>query len=55
MSLSELFAVGDDASTVGSYGGYRVELFGGDPWDEELLRVPELVEASQGYVPARGT
>jgi hypothetical protein len=29
---------------VDSYGGYRVEPFGGDPWDEELLGVPEAVE-----------
>ncbi len=40
------FAVDDDASVVASYGGYRVEPFGGDLWDEELLRVAEAVEAS---------
>ncbi len=40
------FAVDDDASVVGSYGGFRVEPFGGDPGDEELLGVPEAVEAS---------
>jgi hypothetical protein len=32
------FAVDDDASVVDSYGGYRVEPFGGDSWDKELLR-----------------
>lgn len=47
MSLSELFAVDDDASVVESYGGYRVEPFGGDSWDEELLRVPEAVDAAK--------
>ena len=47
MSLSELFAVDDDAPVVESYGGLRVEPFEGDPWDEELLRVPEAVEASR--------
>ena len=36
----------DDASVVESYGGLRVEPFEGDPWDEELLRVPEPVKAS---------
>ena len=46
MSLSKLFVVDDDASVVESYGGYRVEPFGGDPWDEELLGLPEAVEAS---------
>ena len=40
------FVVDDDASVVESYGGYRVGPFEGDPWDEELLRVPEAVEAS---------
>jgi hypothetical protein len=30
---------------VDSYGGYRVEPFEGDSWDEELLKVPEVVEA----------
>ena len=45
MSLSELFAVDDDPSVVESYGGLRVEPFEGAPWDEELLRVPEAVEA----------
>ena len=48
MSLSELFALDDDLSVVDSYDGYRVEPFEGDPWDEELLRVPEVVEASGG-------
>jgi hypothetical protein len=33
---------------VGDHGGYRVEPFEGDPWDEELLKVPEAVDAS-GY------
>jgi hypothetical protein len=43
------FVVDDDASVVESYGGYRVEPFGGDPGDEELLRVAEaVVEASAG-------
>jgi hypothetical protein len=40
------FVVDDDASVVESYGGYRVEPFEGDPWDEELLRVAEAVEES---------
>ena len=40
------FVVDDDASVVESYGGYRVEPFEGDPWDEEFLKVPEAVEAS---------
>lgn len=40
------FAVDDDAGVVESYGGYRVEPFGGDPQDEELLRAAEAVEAS---------
>jgi hypothetical protein len=39
------FVVDDNASVVDSYGGYRVQPFEGDPWDEELLRVPEAVEA----------
>jgi len=33
----------DDASVVDSYGGFRVEPFGGDPGDEELLRALEAV------------
>jgi hypothetical protein len=41
------FVVDDDASVVESYGGYRVEPFEGDLWDEELLRVPEAVDASE--------
>jgi hypothetical protein len=41
------FAVDDDASVVEkSYGGYRVQPFEGDPWDEGSLMVPEAVEAS---------
>ena len=36
----------DDTGVVESYGGYRVERFGGDPGDEELLRAAEAVEAS---------
>ena len=40
------FAVDDDASVVESYGGYRVEPFGGDPGDEELLRAAEAVDTS---------
>jgi hypothetical protein len=40
------FVVDDDAAVVESYGGLRVERFEGDPWDEELLKVPEAVEAS---------
>ena len=39
------FVVDDDASVVESYGGYRVEPFEGDPWDEELLQVPEAVDS----------
>ena len=46
MNLSVLFVVDDDASVVDAYGGYRVEPFEGDPRDEELLRVPEAVDAS---------
>ncbi len=42
------FAVDDNAGVVESYGGYRVEPFGGDPGDEELLRAAEAVEASAG-------
>jgi phosphoglycolate phosphatase-like HAD superfamily hydrolase len=42
------FVVDDNASVVESYGGYRVEPFGGDPRDEELLRVPEAVGAARG-------
>ena len=41
------FAVDDDPSVVESYGGLRVEPFEGDPWDEELLRVPEAGDASE--------
>ena len=41
------FAVDDDPSVVESYSGLRVEPFEGDPWDEELLRVPEAVDASE--------
>ncbi len=40
------FAVDDDASFVGSRGGHRVEPFDGDPYDEELLKVPGAVAAS---------
>ena len=39
--------VDDDASVVESHGGYGVEPFGGDPWDEELRGVAEAVEASK--------
>jgi hypothetical protein len=39
------FVVDDDASVVESYGGYLIEPFEGDPWDEELLRVVEAVDA----------
>jgi hypothetical protein len=39
--------VDDDASVVESHGGYRVEPFGGGPWDEELRWVAEAVEASK--------
>ncbi len=45
--LSVDFAVDDDASIVQSYGGYRVAPFEGNPWDEELLRVAEAVEAKR--------
>jgi hypothetical protein len=41
------FVVDDDGLVVPSYGGLRVEPFGADPRDEELLRVPEVVDASQ--------
>jgi hypothetical protein len=41
------FAV-DDTSVVRAYGGHRVEPFGGDAHDEELLRVVEAVKASRG-------
>lgn len=40
------FAVDDDASFTGSCGGLRVEPFGGDASDEELLKVPGAVAAS---------
>jgi phosphoglycolate phosphatase-like HAD superfamily hydrolase len=40
------FVVDDNASVVESYGGYQVGPFEGDPHDEDLLRVPEAVEAS---------
>ena len=40
------FAVDDDASFTGSRGGLRVEPFGGDPHDDELLKVPGAVAAS---------
>jgi hypothetical protein len=39
--------VDDNASVVESYGGLRVGPFEGDPWDEELLKVPEAVDASE--------
>ena len=42
------FAVDDDASVVESYGGYGVEPFEGDLWDEELLGVPKAVYGSEG-------
>ena len=32
---------------VESYGGYRVKPFGCDPWDEEFLKVPEAMAASE--------
>ena len=38
--------VDGDASVVGSYGGYRMVPFGGDPGNEELLSVAEAVGAS---------
>ena len=41
------FAVDDDPSVVERYGGYRVEAFGRDPKDEELLRVPQALDASK--------
>jgi phosphoglycolate phosphatase-like HAD superfamily hydrolase len=40
------FAVDDNASVIESYGGFRVEPFGGDPGDEALLGVVEAVDAS---------
>jgi len=40
------FVVDDDAAVVESYGGYRVRPIQGDPWDEELLRVPGAMVAS---------
>jgi phosphoglycolate phosphatase-like HAD superfamily hydrolase len=40
------FAVDDDVSVVESYGGHRVEPFGGDPGEEGLLRATEAVDAS---------
>jgi hypothetical protein len=42
--------VDDDLSVVESYGGFRVVPFEGDPRDEELLKVPEAVDASGGVV-----
>lgn len=41
------FVVDDDASVVNSYGGHRVDPYGGDPWDKELLRVPQAVGTSR--------
>lgn len=41
------FAVDDDPFVVEDCGGYLVESFGGDPRDEELLRVAQaIVDAS---------
>ncbi len=37
------FAVDDDPSVVEAYGGYLIEPFVGDPRDEELLRVAEVI------------
>lgn len=37
------FAVDDDPSVVEARGGYLIEPFGGDPQDEELLRVAEAI------------
>ena len=37
------FAVDDDPSMVEARGGYLIEPFGGDPHDEELLRVVEAI------------
>ena len=45
------FAVDDEVSVVESYGGYHVEPFEGDPWDEELPGVPEAMEPSRGTSP----
>ena len=39
------FAVDDDASMIEAHGGYRVAPFDGDPWDEELLRAVEALDA----------
>ena len=39
--------VDDDASVVESYGSHRVRPFEGDPWDEELLKVPGAVDAAE--------
>jgi len=41
------FVIDDDASVVESYGGYRVQPFEGDAWDEELLGVLEAVDAAE--------
>ncbi len=37
------FAVDDDPFVVEDCGGYLVEPFGGDPHDEELLRVAKAI------------
>ncbi|MGB3680971.1 MAG: hypothetical protein WA990_00650 [Rubrobacteraceae bacterium] len=37
------FAVDDQASVVGEYGGYHIAPFDGDPGDEELWKVVEQV------------
>jgi hypothetical protein len=39
--------VDENPSVVESYGGYRVKPFGCDPWDEEFLKVPEAMAASE--------
>jgi hypothetical protein len=43
------FAVDDDPSVVESYGGCRVQPFGGGPCDEEPLGVPDGVDASGSW------
>jgi hypothetical protein len=39
------YAVDDSPSWVERHGGYLVRAYEGDPWDRELLRVVEAVEA----------
>ncbi len=46
------FVVDDDPSMADRYGGYTVSAFAGDTEDQELVGVPEAVEASHPERPA---